>query len=117
MTPITLYTLCIFLFLIPSTYSSPIGCLPERINYRSYYPCYERNSEEDERAEAIFTGQPTRLAKTGFYDRLFRTANTIQWQGKYAYYPTYGFNPNLPTGVYRYSNFFTKPVDQQNETV
>ncbi|VDO22654.1 unnamed protein product [Haemonchus placei] len=90
-------------------------CLPTRINYRVQYPCLE-SVDEDESSdqEARLKGEPSKFAQTGVYDRLFKVGNTRAWQGPtYIYEPTYGYNPNLPQNgpyIFRYSNFFNKPL-------
>ncbi|KAK6754614.1 hypothetical protein RB195_013546 [Necator americanus] len=77
----------------------------------NYLPYLNGNNldEYDDRMR-LLRGEPSSFARTGFYDKLFRTGNTKTWQGTYLYEPTYGYNPNLPNNgpyfVYRYSNFF-----------
>ncbi|ETN79164.1 hypothetical protein NECAME_09970 [Necator americanus] len=71
---------------------------------------YDQNLDEYDDRMRLLRGEPSSFARTGFYDKLFRTGNTKTWQGTYLYEPTYGYNPNLPNNgpyfVYRYSNFF-----------
>ncbi|KAK6036873.1 hypothetical protein COOONC_25622 [Cooperia oncophora] len=112
-----LYSITFILF-FTGVFANNFGppCLPTRINYKLHYPCFD-SSEQDEFDDqaARLRGEPSKFARTGFYDRLFKVGNTRAWQGPtYIYQPTYGYNPNLPQNgpyMFRYSNFFTKSFE------
>ncbi|CAI5451521.1 unnamed protein product [Caenorhabditis angaria] len=91
------------------TYQNTI-CLPERRNFKVYYPCEHPKAQKNDRMdmEAMMRGEPSEFARSGFYDRMFRQANLPQvYDDKYINYPNYGYNPNLQlTGPYRYSNWY-----------
>ncbi|CAJ0570065.1 unnamed protein product, partial [Mesorhabditis spiculigera] len=59
----------------------------------------ERAAEVDDFTTSL-SGAPSRFARTGYYDRLFKAGNT--WSGDLYSIPTYGFNPNYKKdGPYR----------------
>uniref|UniRef100_A0A1I8A9F9 Lipase_3 domain-containing protein n=1 Tax=Steinernema glaseri TaxID=37863 RepID=A0A1I8A9F9_9BILA len=75
-----------FLLLIALVSANNFGppCLPERRNFKLFYPCLEGPQEINY------------LNHRRFYNRLFYDLNSIPKGTRVAHIPNYGFNPNLP---------------------
>ncbi|CAD6195069.1 unnamed protein product [Caenorhabditis auriculariae] len=113
----SLFSLLFLVFLVDLSSENNFGpaCLPQRRNFKLYYPCEEETSISEELEArndqmAKLRGEPSEFARSGFYDRLFRRWNTpASYSNDFIYWPNYGYNPNLPaSGPYRYSNWFVK---------
>ncbi|KAK0394804.1 hypothetical protein QR680_000942 [Steinernema hermaphroditum] len=77
----------VLLTLLPIfTYANNFGppCLPERRNFKLFYPCLEGPREINF------------LKNRRFYNRLFYDLNSFPKGTRLAHVPNYGFNPNLP---------------------